>query len=309
MRPKRYARGNQLTYALTGGVPEIRPATMVVTDVPTDHGIVATDAIRVEAGDISRVGDVYVNCPTGGSACVLEVGQDGTVSYRLNGAAPTISAIFVTWPLPPITIGSALGAERILDLVYRGHAPESSATNADSHDWERLSRPRPPNADMGDIRLYEWSYWNVPGMSPNIVRIQKRIKVDDNVEDATNITERALFGALDYAVIWVADHGDLEDDPDSDFGAGYYIMEEDSEANFPIVDRPSLYDITATWEGDALAISKNTRNIVAGQSVLTFETIDFKDGDENAYGYVVEIDGARLHQWLRYFDEGPRADR
>ena len=44
------ARGNQLTYAITGGVPEISPGTMVVTDVPTDHGIAATGCYQGRSG-------------------------------------------------------------------------------------------------------------------------------------------------------------------------------------------------------------------------------------------------------------------
>ena len=59
-------------------------------DLPSNHGISA-GSFTVEPGSSMKHGNVTVTCPAGGSACMVTVGADGSVSYAESGGMPTIA--------------------------------------------------------------------------------------------------------------------------------------------------------------------------------------------------------------------------
>ena len=71
---------------------QIREDTSVDLPLPSDHGIPAGE-YTVAVGTSAEQGNVVVSCPAGGSACVVSVAPDGTVTYDRTGGVPSVMAV------------------------------------------------------------------------------------------------------------------------------------------------------------------------------------------------------------------------
>ncbi len=77
-----------------GGVPRVRPRYEAWG--PLGHGLTAGE-ITVPAGVSREHGNMVVTCPTGGSACVVRVGADGTAAYAATGGVPAFAFAHPTY--------------------------------------------------------------------------------------------------------------------------------------------------------------------------------------------------------------------
>ena len=92
------AADGSATYAQTGGTPTVMAAYEMWT-LPANHGL-AVGQFTVQPGVSETYGNVLVSCPTGGSACVVNVAADGSATYAQTGGTPTVMAAYEMWTLP-----------------------------------------------------------------------------------------------------------------------------------------------------------------------------------------------------------------
>ena len=75
------------------GSPMNDATTMAEASVPADHGLSPMDAFTVPPGTSERRGNVEISCPSGGSACTVNVDDDGTVRYETAGGTPSFMPV------------------------------------------------------------------------------------------------------------------------------------------------------------------------------------------------------------------------
>ena len=103
------------TYDQTGGAPTVMVA-YAPWNLPLNHGL-AAGQYTVEPGTSDEHGNVVLSCPSGGSACVIDVLADNTATYDRTGGAPIVMVERLPFPITDI-MG---GAPATLSLAFAGY--------------------------------------------------------------------------------------------------------------------------------------------------------------------------------------------
>lgn len=95
--------------------------------LPPNHGL-GVGQYTVQPGGSDEHGNVVLSCPSGGSACIVDVSADGTATYDRTGGAPTVMVELLPFPVTDITGG----APAQLSLAIAGY-------------WESRGNITPPS--------------------------------------------------------------------------------------------------------------------------------------------------------------------
>ena len=278
----------------TGGMPTVTPVVESLSGYAITHGIGPIEGLRVNPGSTDRHGNAEIMCPDGGPVCILNVLDNRSVYYWTTGGLPTLTVDPEPWAFAPVP-GAPLDPNTVADHIYR-KGTGSSIGNRRGESisfWTPTRRP-----DLHDITLFDWGYWNSPGTSPDILKIQKRKKELDS-NDRGSIggfsVNRTVFGILKYAAFWVTDWGvDQRFPAHNPYGAGILYSNSLDTSGQPdfILEHPDVFRSGATWQGDALGITKESGKFVAGSARLTMHSVTplYFVGVAGYTGYVMRAD-------------------